>query len=83
MSQSSTENPMLPDEPPGRPDFAEEKPRPGELESELAGIEQQDAAAGGAEGKKDWPVAMQADDEGPLGEGGQLQGPDAGAGGGY
>ncbi len=81
---TSEENPMLPDEPPTRIEPpAETEPRPSELESRLDEIEQQDLAAPGPEAKGDWPVAMQTDDEGPLGEGGQLRGPDAGAGGGF
>jgi hypothetical protein len=79
--ESSVENPMLPDEPPTRVEpAAETEPRPSELESELANLEQQDVTAPGPGAKGDWPVAIKGDDEGPLGEGGQLRGPGASSG---
>ena len=85
MSQSSAENPMLPDEPPTRIDpQAETEPRPSELVSELDQIEQQDLSTDEPVDKPNWPTPMaQAEDEGPLGEGGQLRGPDASSGSGY
>ncbi len=59
------------------------EPLPGELESDLEQVESQDVGAPG-EPYPDWPTAAAQDqDEGPLGEGGQLRGPDAGAGGGF
>ena len=85
MPESSVENPMVPDEPPTRIDPpAETEPRPSELVSELDRIEQQKLDTDESVEKPDWPTPMaQAEDEGPLGEGGQLRGPDAGAGGGF
>jgi hypothetical protein len=70
-------------------------PRPSELESRLDEIEQQSLAEAGSgiDNPPPRPVedvpqgpgraALPGEDEGPLGEGGQLRGPDAGGGGGF
>jgi hypothetical protein len=85
MPESSAENPMLADTPPKRIDPLEEtEPRPSELDSRLEEVENQDVTAPGTENTPSWPVAAPpAEDEGPLGEGGQLRGPDAGGGSGF
>jgi hypothetical protein len=86
MSQSSAENPVRPDEGDAtRVDPLEPtEPRPSELDSRLEEVEQQDISAPGTESRPDWPVpAAPAEDEGPLGEGGQLRAPDAGGGTGF
>jgi hypothetical protein len=83
MPESSRENPMTMDEEATRIDPQNPtEPRPSELESRLEEVEQKDVTAPGT--KPDWPVpTAQAEDEGPLGEGGQLREGDAGGGSGY
>jgi hypothetical protein len=77
------DNPVLPDETPSRPQMATgAEPMPSELEARLDQIEGQDLTAPGKEATHERPYALPGEDEGPLGEGGQLRGPDAGAGGG-
>jgi hypothetical protein len=85
MPESSKENPVLADEPPTRIDpQAETEPRPSELVSELDQIEQQDLSTDEPVDKPNWPTpGGPAEDEGPLGERGQLRGPDASSGSGY
>lgn len=81
MSERQVDNPMLPDEEPSRPDFVTgAKPMPGELQERLDKIEEQDITAPGDSKTKERPYALQGEDEGPLGEGGQLRSPDAGGG---
>lgn len=80
----ASENPHLPDEAPSRPGFATglNEERPPELDAKMQQLENQEDQAGkGTE--KERPYGLQAEDEGPLGEGGQLRGPDAGGGGGF
>lgn len=83
MPESSAENPMVADTPPKRIEPQEPlEPRSSELESRLEEVENQDVTAPGMENTPSWPgPASPAEDEGPLGEGGQLRGPDAGGGG--
>jgi hypothetical protein len=84
MSESQAENPIMPDEPPTRIEAGEGAEMPSELESELNRVEGQDVGAPGQEAHPNPPVAgAPAEDEGPLGEGGQLRGPDAGGGSGF
>ncbi len=60
------------------------EPRPSELEDHLNTVTSQDLSAPGEAGKVDVPTpGSQVEDEGPIGEGGPLMGPDSGAGGGY
>lgn len=82
MSSTQEENPVLPDESPKRPDFdtGVDPERPSELASRLDEIESQDLQGEGTQQPR--PYALPGEDEGPLGEGGQLRGPDAGGGGG-
>ena len=82
-SVSLEENPVMPDEPPTRPDFATgvKEERPQELVDRLEQIEAQDVTAPGPQETHPRPYALQGEDEGPLGEGGQLRYPDAGGGG--
>ena len=81
MSSTQEENPVLPDEPPSRPDFDKgvNQERPTELVNRLEEIEEQDITGEGTQQPR--PYALPGEDEGPLGEGGQLRGPDAGGGG--
>ncbi len=81
MSSTQEENPFLPDEAPRRPDFdtGVEPERPQELVNKMEQVEQQDLQGEGTQQPR--PYALQGEDEGPLGEGGQLRGPDAGGGG--
>jgi hypothetical protein len=83
MPESASENPMVADVPPTRVEPGEPtEPRPNELVSELERIEKQKLDTDHPVAKPDWPTPMaQAEDEGPLGEGGQLRGPDSGGGG--
>ena len=83
MPESAVENPMVPDEPPTRIEPpSETEPRPSELVNHLEQVEKQDLATDEPVPKPDWPTAAaQNEDEGPLGEGGMLMGPDAGGGG--
>lgn len=75
------ENPVLEDEEPRRPSFDKgvDPERPPELAERLAKIEEQDITGKGQQAPR--PYAMQGEDEGPLGAGGQLRDPDAGGGG--
>ena len=80
QTPTQVENPVLPDEPPRRPDFVEPvEPMPAELQQRLDRIERQSLAGEGEPHPR--PYALPGEDEGPLGEGGQLRGPDAGGGG--
>jgi len=64
---------------PIRPDFVEPvEPMPAELEQRLDQIEEQNLNAQGT--LEERPYALPGEDEGPLGEGGQLREPDAGSG---
>jgi len=89
MAQSAADNPMIPDESPKRVDpLKPTEPRPNELVDRLEDIEEQDLnppADHPERPEPDWPsgYGLGAEDEGPAGEGGQLRGPDAGAGGGF
>jgi len=80
MSAPKEENPVLPDENPRRPDFATgvDPERPSDLVSRLDQIEGQDLTGQGTQQPR--PYALPGEDEGPLGEGGQLREPDAGSG---
>ena len=82
MSAPQEENPVLPDESPRRPDFdtGVDPERPSELVNRLDEIESQDLTGQGTQQAR--PYALPGEDEGPLGEGGQLREPDAGGGGG-
>jgi hypothetical protein len=82
MSSSQEENPFLPDDSPRRPDFETgvDPERPQELVNRLDQIEGQDLQGEGTQQSR--PYSLQGEDEGPLGEGGQLREPDAGGGGG-
>ncbi len=81
MSSSQADNPVLPDEPPRRPDFdtGVDPERPTELADRMAELEGQDLTGKGTPHPR--PYALPGEDEGPLGEGGQLRYPDAGGGG--
>ncbi|MEW6153042.1 MAG: hypothetical protein AB1673_03495 [Actinomycetota bacterium] len=81
MSDPVAENPVLDeDDMPRRPDFVEPvKPMGDELERRMDEIEDQDLTGEGRQQPR--PYALPGEDEGPLGEGGQLRGPDAGGGG--
>lgn len=81
MSDPVAENPVLDeDDTPRRPDFEEPvQPMGDELESRMDEIEGQDLTGKGTPHPR--PYALPGEDEGPLGEGGQLRGPDAGGGG--
>ena len=86
MPQSAAENPMVPDEAPKRLDpLKPTEPRPRELVDQLDEIEKQDLNPDAGRPQRpepDWPsYGLGGEDEGPLGEGGQLRGPDAGGGG--
>ena len=84
MSESQAENPVMADQPPTRVEPGEGAEMPSELVSELDRIEQQKLDTDESVEKPDWPTPMgPAEDEGPLGEGGQLRGPDAGGGSGF
>jgi hypothetical protein len=77
---------MVPDEAPKRIDpLKPTEPRPQELVNRLDEVEQQDLnppAGTPARPEPDWPsYGLGGEDEGTLGEGGQLRGPDAGGGG--
>jgi hypothetical protein len=82
MPESAAENPMVADETPTRIEPpADTEPRPQELVDRLDKIEQQDEGTDERVEEPDWPTyGGPADDEGPLGEGGQLMGPDASSG---
>ena len=80
QTPTQVENPVLPDEPPHRPDHvAPVEPMPAELQQRLDQIEPQSLAGEGTPHPR--PYALPGEDEGPLGEGGQLREPDAGGGG--
>jgi hypothetical protein len=80
MSKSVPDPPVLPVDVPKRPDFEEPvEPMPAELEQKLDQIEGQNLNAEG--NLQERPYALGGEDEGPLGEGGQLREPDAGGGG--
>ena len=80
QTPTQVENPVLPDKPPTRPDFVEPvEPMPADLQQKLDKIAQQSLAGEGTPHER--PYALQGEDEGPLGEGGQLREPDAGGGG--
>jgi hypothetical protein len=76
------DNPALPDEQPNRPGFATgtNDERPPELEQRMQQLENQEDLTGKGQ-ETDRPYALPGENEGPLGEGGQLRGPDAGGGG--
>ncbi len=76
------DNPALPDEPVSRPGFATgtNDDRPPELEQRMEQLENEPDKTGTGQ-EKPRPYGLQGQDEGPLGEGGQLRGPDAGGGG--
>ena len=80
---SQKDNPAIPDESPRRPEFdtGVDPERPQELVDRLAEIERQDVTAPGPQAGHPRPYALPGEDEGPLGDGGQLRGPDAGGGG--
>lgn len=82
-SVTQAENPAIPDDPPTRPDFdtGVDPERPQELVNRLEQIEAQDVTAPGSQETHERPYAVPGEDEGPLGEGGQLRYPDAGGGG--
>jgi hypothetical protein len=82
-SVSLKENPAMPDEMPTRPGFNKgvDPERPQELVDRLEEIEAQDVTAPGPQETHPRPYALQGEDEGPLGEGGQLRYSDAGGGG--
>lgn len=85
MSESRVDNPVLADEEPYRPEHdTGAQDRPADLESHLAQVESQDLTPEpGTEEKQERPYAMpgEGEDEGGLGEGGQLRYGDAGGGG--
>lgn len=81
MSDSRADNPMLADEEPYRPDHdTGAAPRPQGLEQKMDEVTSQDLTGQGDTGGER-PYALPGEDEGPLGEGGQLRYGDAGGGG--
>ncbi|MGH9223552.1 MAG: hypothetical protein ACRD2W_07140 [Acidimicrobiales bacterium] len=80
MPKSVPDPPVLPIDTATRPDFVEPvEPMPAELERRLDKIEKQNLNAEGEQQERAY--ALPGEDEGPLGEGGQLREPDAGGGG--
>ncbi|MGH9279092.1 MAG: hypothetical protein ACRD12_13430 [Acidimicrobiales bacterium] len=81
MSDSRVDNPMLPDEESYRPEHdTGAHDRPDQLKRHLEKVEAQDVTAPGKQAAPERPYALPGEDEGPLGEGGQLREPDAGSG---
>lgn len=80
-SPTRKDNPVLPDEPPTRPGFATgvDPERPEALVEDLKKIDGQDLRGEGELQPRPWGLG--GDDEGPLGDGGQLRESNAAGGG--
>lgn len=81
-SVSLKDNPVMPNEMPTRRAFntGVHPERPQALVDRLDKIEAQDITAPGPKAGHRRPYALQGEDEGPLGENGQLRSPDENAG---